>query len=142
MRTSFAARPLLWAQVILWGLCAYVIARLRGEATSSGKRAVAVLAGAAVLAAGYALLPVALGSGSDLALPGGAGLFIFYFATSLAIALLPCAVVSGSGYAARLPEPPGRASPLVDPTAGVGQPAPPAQEPRTDGKDKKIKIEL
>lgn len=163
VRTSFAARPLLWAQVILWGLCAYVIARLRGEATSSGKRAVAVLAGAAVLAAGYALLPVALGSGSDLALPGGAGLFIFYFATSLAIALLPCAVVSGSGYAARsptgarpavgvaqppsaamgrLPEPPGRASPLVDPTAGVGQPAPPAQEPRTDGKDKKIKIEL
>lgn len=142
VRAGFAARPLLWAQVILWGLCPYAIARFRGEATSPGKRAVAVLAGAAVLATGYLLLPLALGSGSGLALPGGAGLFTFYFATSLAVALLPCAAVSGSGNAARLPEPPGRGSRLGDPTAGVGQPAPPAPEPRTDGKDKKIKIEL
>jgi hypothetical protein len=163
IRANFASRPLLWAQAILWGLCAFSIARLRGQAPSPGRKATAALAGTAVLVLGYALLPLTFESGHRLALPGGVGLFAYYLATSLGLALLTMLAITQADDLIRIEAEPGLAagrpggfsggpgpiwrapsqarSPgrLGDPTAGIGQPVVPPEvgDARVRGADAK-----
>lgn len=56
VKTGFASRPLLWCQVGLWAIAAFIVAVLREMSPSPGGKTLAVLAGSSLLLSGYVVM--------------------------------------------------------------------------------------